>query len=99
VAVFGNVFFETRVEQLFDLARLVETIFAAAGVEYRVIGGLAVYLYVEDVDPDAGRLTRDVDIVIRRQDLEKASSPSRDAHACADGRPIGAASGAPGFCR
>ena len=30
MAVFGNVFFETRVEQLFDLAGLVETIFTAA---------------------------------------------------------------------
>jgi hypothetical protein len=78
VAVFGNVFFETRVEQLFDLARLVETIFAAAGVEYRVIGGLAAYLYVEDVDPDAGRLTRDVDIVIRRQDLEKIAEAAKN---------------------
>jgi hypothetical protein len=71
VAVFGNVFFETRVEQLFDLGRLVDTVFATAGLEYRVIGGLAVYLYVEDADPDAGRLTRDIDIVIRRQDLKK----------------------------
>jgi hypothetical protein len=78
VAVFGNVFFETRVEQLFDLARLVETIFAAAGVEYRVIGGLAVYLYVEDVDPDAGRLTRDIDIVIRRQDLVKIAEAAKE---------------------
>jgi hypothetical protein len=78
VAVFGNLFFETRVEQLFDLARLVETIFAAAGVEYRIIGGLAVYLYVEDADPDAGRLTRDIDIVVRRQDLEKIAEAAKE---------------------
>jgi len=77
VAVFGNVFFETRVEQLFDLAGLVETIFTAAGLEYRVIGGLAVYLYVEDADPDTGRLTRDIDIVIRRQDLEKIAEAAK----------------------
>jgi hypothetical protein len=77
VAVFSNVFFETRVEQLFDLARLVETIFAAAGLEYRVIGGLAVYLYVEDADPDAGRLTRDIDIVVRRQDLDKIAEAAK----------------------
>jgi hypothetical protein len=77
VAVFGNTFFEARVEQLFDLARLVEKIFAASGLEYRVIGGLAVYLYVEDADPDAGRLTRDIDIVIRRKDLAKIAETAK----------------------
>ncbi len=78
MAVFGNVFFETRVEQLFDLARLVEKIFATAGVEYRIIGGLAAYLYVEDVDPDAGRLTRDIDIIVRRQDLETIAEAAKE---------------------
>lgn len=77
MAVFGNIFFETRVEQLFDLARLVEKIFAAAGVEYRVIGGLAVYLYVEQAEPEAGRLTRDIDIVIRRRDLQKIAEAAQ----------------------
>ena len=73
----ANTFFETRVEQLFDLARLIEEIFAAAGVEYRVIGGLAVYLYVEDAEPDAGRLTRDIDIVVRRQDLARIAEAAK----------------------
>jgi hypothetical protein len=77
VAVFGNIFFETRVEQLFDLARIVENIFAASGLEYRVIGGLAVYLYVEAADPDAGRLTRDIDIIIRREDLKKIAEAAK----------------------
>ena len=36
-----NRFFEERVEQLFDLANLVEEIFSSAGIEYRIIGGLA----------------------------------------------------------
>ena len=77
MAVFSNTFFETRVEQLFDLARLIEEIFAAAGLEYRVIGGLAVYLYVEDAEPDAGRLTRDIDIVVRRQDLARIAEAAK----------------------
>lgn len=68
---FVNTFFEVRVEQLFDLAGLVERIFAAAGLEYRVVGGLAAYLYVEEREPDAGRLTKDIDIVVRREDLDK----------------------------
>jgi hypothetical protein len=34
-------------------------------------------LYVQDADPDAGRLTRDIDIVIRRQDLEKIAEAAK----------------------
>ena len=47
MTVYVNTFFEKRVEQLFDLANRVEAAFAAAGLEYRVIGGLATYLYVD----------------------------------------------------
>jgi hypothetical protein len=71
VAVFVNTFFEKRVNQLFDLAQRVEKAFSSAGLEYRLIGGLATYLYIEEVEPDAGRLTRDIDIAIQREDLLK----------------------------
>src|SRR5882724_8176598 len=66
-----NRFFEERVEQLFDLAKLVEEIFSSTGIDYRIVGGLAVYLYVEEVEPDAGRLTKDIDIAVRREDLDR----------------------------
>jgi hypothetical protein len=69
VEIFVNTFFEKRLEQLFDLAQRVEAAFAAAGLEYRVVGGLATYLYVEEAEPDAGRLTKDIDIAVRREDL------------------------------
>ncbi len=69
--VYVNTFFERRVQQLFDLAELLEKAFSAAGLEYRVAGGLAAYLYVEEAEPDAGRLTKDIDITVRREDLEK----------------------------
>lgn len=69
--VLVNSFFEKRVEQLFELAERVEKAFSSAGLEYRVVGGLAAYLYVEEADPEAGRLTRDIDIVVRRTDLRK----------------------------
>jgi hypothetical protein len=59
------------VEQLFDLAERVDGALSAAGIEYRVIGGLAAYLYVEEVEPDAGRLTKDIDMAVRRDDLPK----------------------------
>ncbi len=68
---FVNTFFEKRVDQLFDLARRIEEAFSRAGLDYRVVGGLATYLYVEQSAPDAGRLTKDIDIAVRREDLEK----------------------------
>jgi hypothetical protein len=71
VAVIVNTFFEKRVNEIFDLAEKVEQAFAAAGLDYRVVGGLAAYLYVEEAEPDAGRLTRDVNIAVRREDLER----------------------------
>ena len=71
MVLYVNTFFEKRVEQLFDLAGRVEAAFAAAELEYRVIGGLAVYLYVEEAEPDAGRLTRDIDIAVQREDLDR----------------------------
>ncbi|MGA2117963.1 MAG: hypothetical protein ABSH56_24830 [Bryobacteraceae bacterium] len=71
VTAFVNSFFEERVERLFDLAELVERIFASAGLEYRVVGGLATYLYVEQGEADSGRLTKNIDIAVRREDLEK----------------------------
>ena len=71
MAAFVNTFFEKRVDQLFDLAQVVEQAFSAAGLDYRVVGGLAAYLYVEDKEPDAGRLTKDINIAVRRQDLDR----------------------------
>jgi hypothetical protein len=59
------------VERLFELAATLEKAVSAAGIEYRVVGGLAVYLYVEQAEPDAGRLTRDIDIAVRREDLRR----------------------------
>lgn len=41
----------------------------------RLVGGVAVYLYVEEVEPDAGRLTKDVDIVVRRNMLGRPDMP------------------------
>lgn len=76
MAVLVNEFYEVRLEQLLNLADTVEKIFAAAELDYRVVGGVATYLYVEEAAPDAGRLTRDVDILVRREDLEKIAAAS-----------------------
>jgi hypothetical protein len=77
VAVFVNSFFEKRLEQIFELASLIDKALSAAGIDYRVVGGLATYLYVEEAAPDAGRLTRDIDIVVKRKDLERIGEAVR----------------------
>ena len=46
----------------------------AAGVLYAVIGGNAVANWVARIDEEAVRNTRDVDMLIRREDLEAAKA-------------------------
>lgn len=57
-------------EQLLKATTALET----GGVPYAVIGGNAVAAWVAQVDEGAVRTTRDVDILIRRTDLEAAKS-------------------------
>lgn len=45
-----------------------------AGVAYAVVGGNAVAEWVGRIDEDAVRNTRDVDILIRREDLAAAQA-------------------------
>jgi hypothetical protein len=71
VSLFVNTFFEERLQDPFSLAARLAKAFGAAGIEYRVVGGLAAYLYVEEAEADAGRLTKDIDILVRRQDLPR----------------------------
>jgi hypothetical protein len=46
----------------------------AAGVDYAIIGGNAVAVWVRRVDRAAVRNTQDVDILLRRSDLDAASA-------------------------
>jgi hypothetical protein len=46
----------------------------SASVSYAVIGGNAVAVWVGQVDPAATRLTADVDLLLRREDLESAKA-------------------------
>jgi hypothetical protein len=47
---------------------------SAAGVRYAVVGGNAVAAWVSRVDTAAVRSTRDVDIMLRRDDMERAQT-------------------------
>jgi hypothetical protein len=58
-----------------EIARRFEQItraFNDAGVPYAIIGGQAVAIWVSTIDPDAVRTTKDVDLMIRREDLPNA---------------------------
>jgi len=59
-------------EAVKDRMRRAAAALAAGGVPYAVVGGNAVAEWVGSVDPAAVRTTRDVDILLRRSDLETA---------------------------
>jgi hypothetical protein len=59
------------VEQIFDVVRRLAAALSAAGIPYRVVGGLGVFLHVSRRDPLAARMTRDVDVAVDRNDLQR----------------------------
>ena len=66
-----NTLFE---ERLFDLVGVLHRIIDSLNAEqipYEVIGGLAVLIHVEEASPEHTSLTRDVDLMVRRSDLER----------------------------
>ena len=66
---FVNVLFEERVfEQIGTLQKLSLPLERAA-VPHELVGGLAVFLHVENADSTHSSLTRGIDIMIRRDDL------------------------------
>ncbi len=64
---------ERAVERVRDRLERVTRALDTAGVPYAVIGGNAVQLWVAQVDESVVRNTKDVDIVLRRDDLERAT--------------------------
>ncbi|MBI2689803.1 MAG: hypothetical protein HYX27_26140 [Acidobacteria bacterium] len=61
--------YDTHVEQLFDRVQQLHSLLTAAGVPYRIVGGLAVFIHVSQRDPLRARLTSDVDAAIDRRYL------------------------------
>ena len=61
-------------DQILDVAARFSTALETAGIPCRVIGGVAVFLHVESIDPLGARLTRDVDVAIDRLHLDRIRS-------------------------
>jgi len=66
-----NTLFEERLYQLVGLLHRIADTLTASQIPYEVIGGLAVLIHVEEVSPEQSALTRDVDLMVRRSDLEQ----------------------------
>ena len=64
-------------EQLFDVLHRVSAALQEAGIEYRVIGGVAVYLHVAERDELAARMTRDIDLAVNCLDLNRIADAVR----------------------
>ena len=62
------------VEKVRERLQRASTALAAAGVPYAVVGGNAVAAWVSRVDEAAVRNTQDVDILLRRSDLDAAAA-------------------------
>jgi hypothetical protein len=69
--------YDRHVEQLFEVLNRVSTALREAHIEYRVIGGIAVYLHVAERDELAARMTRDIDLAVNRRDLDRIAQAVR----------------------
>jgi hypothetical protein len=69
--------YDNHLEQLTAVAERVCRVLGEAGIEYRVVGGLAVFFHVGSRDPLAARLTKDVDLAVDRADLPRITESVR----------------------
>ncbi|MEQ1947713.1 MAG: hypothetical protein ABL995_11025 [Bryobacteraceae bacterium] len=67
----ANTIFEGAVDRILDVSKRFGESLDQARIPYRVVGGLAVFLHVDQIDPLAARLTKDVDVGIHRSDLDQ----------------------------
>jgi hypothetical protein len=72
-----NTFFENKVDQLFGVAGRLDAALSRANIEYRITGGFAAFIHVNDIDPMAARLTRDIDVEVRHDELDAVIEATR----------------------
>jgi len=69
--------YDKQLDQLTATAARVCNALRQAGIDYRVVGGLAVLFHVQSRDPLAARLTKDVDLAVNRDDLPRIADAVR----------------------
>jgi len=68
-----NLVFEQRLVDLAGILHKITGPLMAEAVPHEPIGGLAVLVHVEEADPEHSTLARDVDLMIRRADLNRVT--------------------------
>ena len=66
-----NTMFEERMFGLVESLQRIADALDADAVPYQVVGGLAVLIHVEEANPEYSALTRDVDLMVQRNDLDR----------------------------
>lgn len=66
-----NTLFEERLFDLVGILHKIASAFTAERIPHEVIGGLAVLIHVEEANPEHTTLTRDVDLMVQRSDLDR----------------------------
>jgi hypothetical protein len=66
-----NLVFEQRLFEMVAILHKITDALVAGNVPHELVGGLAVLVHVEEADPAQSMLTRDVDLMIHRSDLEQ----------------------------
>jgi len=64
----------TAVEKVRDRLRRAAQVLEKAGIAYAVVGGNAIAAWVGEIDEAAVRNTQDVDVMLRREDFERAKA-------------------------
>lgn len=63
--------YDRTVHQIFDFVDRVVKTMKDSGADYRIVGGISVFLHIAQVDPTHARLSRDIDIAVKREDLSR----------------------------
>ncbi len=71
--------YDTHVEQLFERVHQLHALLTSAGVPYRIVGGLAVFMHGSECDPLRARMTADVNAAIDRDCLPAIIEAARQA--------------------
>jgi hypothetical protein len=66
-----NTLFEERLFNLVGILHKATGALVAEHIPHEVVGGMAVLIHVEEASPEHTSLTRDVDIMVQRSDLER----------------------------
>jgi hypothetical protein len=69
--------YDKLLDQLTATAARVCSSLREVGIDYRVVGGLAVLFHVQSRDPLAARLTKDVNLAVNRVDLPRIAEALR----------------------